>query len=1274
MHIDTTIITRAFGGPASPLIARFSVALLAVVAIGSTQIGCSDTEESSQTAEVTIIDVTPGSGYPGVETKINFALEAGKNTKAEDLTWSVNFGDGKTVTGESADGSATSIYERSGDYEIIVSALVGSKTVGTATRAYRVFQPVDIAVSGISARPNNVRTGEDTTVSFTLENMIAGNVQSAITVNAYLSTKSSVTAADLAELKLLGTTTVQPNEEGVSLTSGEPSDLGMNATVPEVDSGDYYVIVVADPNGQIADTNPSNNIAASATIVRVENVAQMLPDISVENVYALPDRAFPVLNRVMRGFTLANRGPEPIYSVVHKTYISVGSSEKTADSVLIHTSEPMTLGANIVFEVDPTQYVLTNEIVPPTGTELEVYVIVEAYSEDENSEEIRTDNNIGASQKPILVTDQRVDGPDIAVREFSVSPGSTFIGGTLDVSAFVANEGTQAVGSFFCGIYMGDTANMRPENDPRLVNLNIPGLTVGEERNITRTITIPGLYKPGTYFFYIVCDPLGTVAETFRSNNSVLFPNPIKITGDADVDLFVDTLTVPATVPEGDTAELVAKICVTGSNPSGVTRAALYRNTGNTVKYDGEPIKMIDVPNINPGACIEVPIEVEATCSDFEGTYVYGLQVDVTNRLPETNENNNKKAGANKLVVDGKYCKCVEDEFAPNNRANNARLITPGQYEAAVCAAGTYDYFKVNVQAGESLVITTNFLAEKGPLTTTLFNATGTQTLSSDSTAGQQRVARFISPTTSVYTFAIHASKSDARNYYDFNVQVLPRTVKPDVTPYNVRLPARDAFSIGASLNVNVDAYNLGQTPSGEFEAHVYLVNDRSVGNIDDIRLGTAIVASLPAGGTRSLTIPVKIPATGVSAGNYFIAVTLDPLGQIIDEEDTTNNDTFSRAIKIETRCHDAFEPNDSFSEAFPLDAGDYSNLVACADASDYYKVCPGDAKVFTATANFNNDDGDIDMELYDENFKLLQASANAQVNTEQLTVPYVNGNQCYYVRVYMVDLDPKAQNTYSLKIDVKDVDPSLKCDAAFEPNDSFATASSLFSAIGHPVALDRCPVTDVDFYYVNLTAGQKISLRGILDPANQPGALRMQLYSPTQQPINNRETGPGVPIAEFKNYTVPATGRYYLQVTVSGNARRVTYKLELDGATAPAPTGIDLAVSNLVVGPGSYEAGDLVRFEFDLKNLGSNIATAPAYKVYLSTSATLNINTATLLGGSTAANIAGGASLKVSGRANLPATVSSGNAFIHVHFDPAIVNDTNPTNNGTSVGIVLTN
>src|SRR5690606_12288216 len=117
---------------------------------------------------------------------------------------------------------------------------------------------------------------------------------------------------------------------------------------------------------------------------------------------------------------------------------------------------------------------------------------------------------------------------------------STFLNGSIEVHAVIGNEGNTDAGSFFCGIYMGRVAVVRADQDPRLANINIASLPSAEERPLTRSITIPSLYDPGTYYFYIVCDPLGAIGESFRSNNSQVYPSPIQITDEADIDLYVD--------------------------------------------------------------------------------------------------------------------------------------------------------------------------------------------------------------------------------------------------------------------------------------------------------------------------------------------------------------------------------------------------------------------------------------------------------------------------------------------------------------------------------------------------------------------------------------------------------------------------------------------------------------------------------------------------------------------------------------------------------------
>ncbi|MFU8802727.1 MAG: CARDB domain-containing protein, partial [Bradymonadaceae bacterium] len=366
-------------------------------------------------------------------------------------------------------------------------------------------------------------------------------------------------------------------------------------------------------------------------------------------------------------------------------------------------------------------------------------------------------------------------------------------------------------------------------------------------------------------------------------------------------------------------------------------------------------------------------------------------------------------------------------------------------------------------------------------------------------------------------------------------------------------------------------------------------------------------------------------------------------------------------------RCYDPFTPNATFNDAHSIGDGSYSNLVVCADSPDYYEICVEHGKRLTATVNFADADGDIDLEIFDQHRRPLATSANSGVDTEQVSVDYVNGDQCYYLHVYLLSNDAQAQNSYNLDIAISEVDESLQCSGAFEPNNGFETASSLVAAINHTQLLDRCPVGDVDFFYVYMTIGQKVTFHADLEPTNQPGTLRLQLYRPSQTPVANAETAPGVPGVSI-TYTAASTGRHYIQLTIGGTARRVTYNLDADGLR-----GIDLTPTNFVIGPGSYEAEAEVRFGFDLTNLGPDSATTPTYHLYLGTSSTLDTNSDVLLGSYVAPTVAGNATVAVEDKANLPETITAGTNYLHIVVDPDDeLEDTNPANNTTSRTIEL--
>ena len=1237
------------------------------LALSSSCSGCDGEDSGAKSATVTIVSVDPAAAYPNIQTTITFSLVPGANTTANELSWRVRYGDGRSAAGEGLESSVTHSYEASGDYEITVEALAAERVVGSAKQPFRVYAPLDLAVSAITARPANIRTGEQLSVELSVENKVAGDVQTPFELEAYLSPSPNARPEQLAELTALGRLTLQaPGPDQPVLATAQARRATLNATLPiDTPSGDYYIAVLADPSGRVADTDRTNNLATSANIVRVENTNQVLPDLVVRDVIAAPDRAYPALNRLTRGYTLANTGGLDLFDVVAKTYISLGDATLDANDTLIATSAPISVPARMSVNVPAQSLILDQEILPPAGGQLEVYVIVQAQTVA-MQDEANKDNNVAATQTPIVVSDQLVNGPDIAVRAFAVTPESTFLDGTLTIQATIANEGTIDIGTFFCGLYLGRENRVNTDLDQRFSNLIISSLPSGQERIIDEAREIPAIYDPGTYYIYIVCDPLGAIDETFRSNNQAIHPNPVRITDQADVDLYAESLTVPKMADEGVAATLTARICVNGTNPSGTTRARLYRTAGNRVDFNAQPVQTITVPNINPGQCEEIDVEVQVTCAQFQNIYAWGIRVDADDVLPEIDETNNTRTGSDLMTVNGAFCACVEDGFEPNNRAADAKLLPAQDTDAALCAAGTCDFYKIALEARDSLIVQTDHDAARGALVTTLYNTTGLNVIDVSREATLQEVSTFLVPAAGEYVFSVCGQQTQTRNLYTLRPQIIKQAAGVDLVPRRLTFPARDSYSIGASLDVSFKLYNLGLTGSAQADAQIVLSSNQVIGDADDIVLKNFTLEPLGPGAQRDITERVTLP-TSLVDGDYIMGVHVNP-ARALPEDAFGNNALPGPAIKIVTRCFDALEPNDSIQDAREIvGSGAFSNLVACTGADDYYKLCVGDGKRLTVTISFNDMMGDLDLELFNEQLQGVASSANSGVNNEQVSVPYVNGAQCFFALVKLKTAQMAVENTYTLDVAVQDVDPSLRCESWGEPNDSFATASSLLAATTIQT-LDRCPVTDTDFFYVDLQAGQRVSLRATKSPANQPGTLRLQLYNANRSPGPNQETAPDQPSAEINDFIAPLAGRYFVQVTVGGNARSVKYTVQVTGLG-----GVDLTPRNLTIGPGAYRANDQVRFGFDLSNLGGAATmSVPNYSVFFSQSATPDSLNDTLLGMFMAPSIlAASSTTNLFGQVDVPAGASPGTRYLHVVVSS--VGDVNPMNNVATVPITIT-
>ncbi len=1233
-------------GFASGDVASRLVALALFVACGSLS-ACGGSDGETGSASVDITSISPETTYPGVETTIEFSATPGGGLSADELEWEVDFGDGTSQRGEGTEGSVTYAWEASGQYTIEVTALSGGNPVGSATERLEVNAPLQLSVGDIRPNPANVEVGEQFQVVFDIENASASPVPNPFDVAVYLTDETSVSVEDVGDLTQIGSGTVQ-REDGPAVEASETRTIDVQAQVPEeTEAGEYHLVAWLNPSGELANENPEDGFGVSSQVVRVSSEAGVRPDVVVEDVYTVSDRAYPTLNEVNRGFTLSNEGGGQAFDVSTTTYLSIGDAELDDSDREIHTSESTRdLAPDESVEVGPDRITL-DEDVAPEGGEQEVYVIVEATPEGDTSEEI-TDNNVAASDPPIVVSDERVDGPDIAVDSFSVSPETTYLDGSLQVTMSVSNQGTDDVGSFVCGLYLGSEQRIDTSSDPRFSSISITSLASDSTTEVDRAVTVPALYDPGTYYIYTYCNPDGGLDEPYRNNNRMIHPEPIEITNEADVDLFVDELEVPEQVSEGDEVELTATACVRGSNPSGQTEGALYRTTDSQVDFeDDEPVQTFEVPNIVPGECKDISLTWTASCENFEENYAFGVAVDTEEKLPEDNRDNNTARGTNSLEIDGEYCQCTPDGYGDIDDYNEAPTMSAGEYSASICSPGSCDYFAVLLDHHQSVMVETTYDNDKGPLETTLYHSDGITALDSDASPDRQRVAHFNAETSddTYYYFSVCGADSSARNLYNFDLDVLSPKSGVDLIPRRPELPTQDTFSIGEEVEVDLNIHNIGDTDSGAFEVDLSISPDSTPNNGNDVPLTPASVSVDPVTGAGSTTVSadVELP-TSIDAGEYYLVAEIDPSGAL-NETTTSNNVALSRALEVEAECFDPLEPNDSLATARSISERSYSNLSACAQSDDYYELCVNDDEKFSVTTTFNNQEGDLDMELLDQHFETIDSSARTGVDEEEVSVDYVNGDQCYYVHTFLQTSQQSLEINYEMNVDVETVDPSLQCDSHFEPNDAFGTASSFIAATKHDQALDRCPASDTDYYRLQLERGQQVTLAGTLDPTSQPGSLTLQLYEPNQQPTRNASTAPGLPTAEIEDYIAPSAGTYYLQVTASGSSRRISYTLEGEGLE-----GIDLAADNLWFWQGEYEANDTLLYEFDFANQRAETAISPTYSVYLGDSQTLDTSDDTELTSVTYNDLPGNTTETVTDEVQLPASIPSGETrYIHV-------------------------
>ncbi len=638
-----------------------------------------------------------------------------------------------------------------------------------------------------------------------------------------------------------------------------------NLTIPSnTPEGLYRLFLVTDAVGGVAELNENNNslISSDFTVTTTTTDGQ-LSDLQVTALTVPP--------------TANSGGTFPISWTVKNTGVAPTTSFAWADSVWLSTDG--SIDGSDIFVGSFTHYNTLNVNgsysrtinwpidIDLTGT---FFTIVQTDSSDSVLEGVGEGNNKTVSSTVTNI----VLSPTADLRVASITaPAQAFSGRALGLSWTTENAGGgTATASWADSVYLSLDQIFDPGTDISIGYLDhTNNLAGGLNYSANSTLTLPvGL--GGTYYVIVATDATNRVYERdLEGNNVGISLQPISIVHTPPADLVVGNITIPANGEIGQSASISYTISNIGQNLArGGWYDAIYISTDATWDIDdgyfGRVFRANDVPaNTSYTASLTAPLP-----GVLPGNYKVIIRSDIRNNLVEDNETNNLKASLDAFATD-------------------ASALTLGVAKSGTLATNQAVYYRVDVAAGETLVIEFDSANTDG--STELyasFNAVPRRSLAQFSALKPfQTDQRIVISSTQAGTYYILAFGNEVTNGSS-NFSILARTVQFTVfdTSYGQGGTAGDRTILieGAKFDRSVTATLVDSAGRISNTTRYTRVSDTRLYATFDLRaLATGMYSVRLTKGSTSATVEVPNSLEVV-----FATLNLQPIS-------LTRPDTFNR-------------------------------------------------------------------------------------------------------------------------------------------------------------------------------------------------------------------------------------------------------------------------------------------------------------------------------------------------------------------------------------------
>jgi len=473
----------------------------------------------------------------------------------------------------------------------------------------------DLVMTAVSG-PTSANSGQTITVVNTVKNQglyAAGG----FSVGLYLSTDTAITTGDT----LIGYQSIG------SLAAGAESTSGTVVTIPAgMASGRYYIGAIADYSNTVTESNETNNALAGNRIT----ITKVYPDLLMTAVSgpssANAGQDITVVN------TVKNQGLEATATSGFNVgiYLSTDSTITTGDT-LIGYQYVGRLAAGVSLT---SSTVVTIPASVASGT---YYIGAIADYNNMVIESNETNNALAGNQ--INVTNL---SPDLIMTAVS-GPSSANTGQNITVVNTVKNQGLEAAGGFYVGIYLSTDATISA--DDTLIGYQYVGsLAAGATSASSTVVTVPVDLAFGTYYICAKADYFFNLVIESNETNNALAGNQINVTSSYP-DLIMTAVSGPISATRGQNITVANTVKNQGTGAAGGSSVGLYLSTDAAITTGDTLIGYQSIGSLAAGAASASNTVVTIPASMAAGRYYIGAIADYSNTVAESNETNNALAG-----------------------------------------------------------------------------------------------------------------------------------------------------------------------------------------------------------------------------------------------------------------------------------------------------------------------------------------------------------------------------------------------------------------------------------------------------------------------------------------------------------------------------------------------------------------------------------------------------------------------------------------------------